>query len=569
MRNKPAQLTIITGILLFILFIPNIATLLFSEDLAGFFIKKTGYLIVSLILLFLPAIFFKKKTYFIIEGIFSMTIAPIEIASLYLNHTTTHFMMIDTILNTNWEEAIELLTSLPTFIIAIVLIWGAYYWMLFKFIPNERFFPPKIQKLFIIAIPVTLLVGCVYFFRLTRMTYTSEKTRLIDNLVDMKDMIVFKFDKIFPFDVYLSTTDVIKRKADIREKQKQLANFSFNIQPKEATEKETLVLVIGETARWKNFGLNGYIRNTTPLLSQTSNVISYSHVVTQANLTSNSIPLILTRANAINTDLADTEKSISEAFSEAGFNTSWITAQEVSTYQERIINTCDNSFQQSKLITTEHLYDTDMIPIIDSILKTSNHSNFMVIHTQGSHFRYNQRYPSQYEIFKPSFDNSMDFTSITSENAEYLMNAYDNSILYTDFFLSSLINDLNARCPIWSMIYLSDHGENIFDDERNIVLHGSLIVTEYEVHIPFIVAYSDGYKEKYPEKVEHIIANKNKNITSEVIFHSLLNMADIQTDIISDTLCIDQNTLKNLSSTYILNGNRMPTLFDFTRLEKE
>ena len=211
----------------------------------------------------------------------------------------------------------------------------------------------------------------------------------------------------------------------------------------------------------------------------------------------------------------------------------------------------------------------DLLPAIDSILGKGGHSNFMVVHTQGSHFRYNQRYPEQFDKYKPSFDKSMDFTSITAENVAYLVNAYDNSILYTDYFLSSLIDKLNARCPVWSMIYLSDHGENLYDDERNVVLHGSLVVTEYEAHIPFIVAYSDGYKAKYPEKVENMIANKDKNITSEVVFHSLLDMADIRAGVISDTLCIGQNTLKSQTSTFILNGNRMPVFFEFSQLERE
>ena len=569
LRNKATLTNVVTGVLLIILFIPNIATLLYSEDLAGFVVKQAGYLAVSLILLLLPAVFLKKKVYFIVEGILSLTFAPIEIASLYLSRTTTHFMMIDTILNTNWGEATELLLSVPSVVVAVVVLWGVYYWLLFRFIPNEKFFPRKVQRVFVIAIPITLLVGCIYFFRLTRLTNTSEKTTLLDNLVDMKDLIVIKFDKIYPFDVYLSTADVLKRNAEIRERQKRLSDFSFNISPKEDPMEETVVLVIGETARWKSFGLNGYGRNTTPLLSQDSNVVSYSHAVTLANLTSNSVPMILTRANSSNTELADMEKSVCEAFSEAGFSTSWVTAQEVTPFQERIMEACDNSFQQGKIITTERLYDMDLLPAIDSILGKGGHSNFMVVHTQGSHFRYNQRYPEQFDKYKPSFDKSMDFTSITSENVAYLVNAYDNSILYTDYFLSSLIGKLNARCPVWSMIYLSDHGENLYDDERNVVLHGSLVVTEYEAHIPFIVAYSDGYKAKYPEKVENMIANKDKNITSEVVFHSLLDMADIRAGVISDTLCIDQNTLKSQISTYILNGNRMPVFFEFSQLERE
>ena len=91
LKDKTTLTNVVTGLLLFILFIPNIATLLYSEDLAGFVVKQAGYLAVSLILLLLPAVFLKKKVYFIVEGILSLTFAPIEIASLYLSRTTTHY----------------------------------------------------------------------------------------------------------------------------------------------------------------------------------------------------------------------------------------------------------------------------------------------------------------------------------------------------------------------------------------------------------------------------------------------------------------------------------------------
>ena len=100
----------------------------------------------------------------------------------------------------------------------------------------------------------------------------------------------------------------------------------------------------------------------------------------------------------------------------------------------------------------------------------------------------------------------------------------------------------------------------------HLVLHGSLVVSEYEAHIPFFVVSSDEYASRYPEKVRNINANKDKNLTSEVVFHSLLDMADVQSDVIDTTLSISRISLINMDSTYILNGNRTPVLFEFSRL---
>ncbi len=561
---------LITALLLSILLIPNIATLFFSEDVVGFPAKMTGYSVVVLICIFLPTIFLKKKQYFLLEGLLSIFIAPIEISSLYLSHTTTNFMMMDTILNTNIEEAIELLTSLYSFVISVVGIWILYFFLVFKYVRKDTFLPQKVQKVLLISLPIVFLIGCVYFFTLTRITYTSEKTTLKDNLIDTKDMMVSKFNKIFPFDVYLATIDVLQKREEVKASHEKLKDFSFGLQPKENNDEETYVLVIGETARWKNFGINGYHRNTTTNLSKVQNLVSYSHFVTQANLTSNSIPLILTRADASNKEIANNEKSISEAFSEAGFYTSWISDQIITPFQERIIETCNHSAILSKDITLSNILDEDLLVSLDTLLDQKSPKKFIIIHTLGSHFRYFLRYPMTFQIYQPEFDNSMDFLSITAENKNLLVNSYDNSIAYTDYFLSSVIKTLDKKCNVWSMIYLSDHGENIFDDERNIVLHGSLVVTDYEVHIPFFVSYSDAYQEKYPNKVQNILNNKDKNTSSDVVFHSLLDMADIPSNnVFADSLSICSGQLRNIKNTYILNGNKEPVFYDFDRLDSE
>lgn len=557
---------ILTFFLFFIILIPSFFVSFWCADLDGFIVKKIGFLLISLVCTFIPLLFFKKKVYFILEGIFGVLLAPIEISSLHLNHTTTDFMMMDTILNTNWNEAVELLSSVWLFALFVILIWIIYFFITFKYIKNQDFFSKRVKKVFMISIPIILLGGCVYYFMLARKLMTSDDTTWRDNLVDMKDMMTIKFRKIFPFDVYIATSDVVERRLDIRRSQGRLKNFSFGLSPKEDEEEEISVLVIGETARWKNFGLNGYQRNTTPHLSQQKNLVSYSHLVTQANLTNNSLPIILSRANAIHSDIAYHEKSVCEAFAEVGYHTAWISDQDFNAYQERIIGTCDYTATINDKNHEKYVYDIDLMPPFETFLQQSSKKKFIVVHSLGSHFKYGQRYPESFKQFQPCYENNMDYLSINKDNAELIINAYDNTILYTDYFLSSLIQRLEKKGGIWSVIYLSDHGENLYDDEENLILHGSLIVSAYEARIPFFVVYSDDYQKRYPEKVLNIEANKEKNITSEVVFHSLLDMANIEDDIIDTSLCISRKSLMNQDSTYILNGNRKPILFMFDRL---
>ena len=543
--------------LLFIILTPNFVVLFGCDELAGLFLKKIGYLIVSVACVIFPSIFLRKKQFFILEGILSLFVAPIELSSIYLNRSTTNFMMMDTILSTNFQEATELLSSVWFLVLFNIIIWVAYFVIVFKWIPNEPFWTPKIRKFALCLMPAFLLLGFAYFFVLARKIMTSESTLLKDNLIDTVDMIRFKFKKIFPFDVYIASSEVYRYHAEIAENQRKIQSFRFGLEPKSDDMEETVVLVIGETARWENFGLNGYVRNTTPLLSQQKNFVSYSRVASMANLTSNSLPLIVTRANASHWDVADREKSVSEAFSEAGFHTSWITNQESSVYLGRIMQSCDFYY------SCEDSKDMDLLTPLDSVLRMPLRKNFIVVHSMGSHFKYDQRYPADFEIFKPCFGSGMDYMAMTPDNASLLRNAYDNTICYTDCFLHGIIQKLEDKGGVWSLFYLSDHGENIFDDDRNLIMHGSLVVTEHEIHIPFFVAYSDAFEHVYSEKVKNIVANRTKNITSEVVFHSLLNMADLRTSVVNDSLCIGLPFLPSLDSTTVLNGNRESRIFYF------
>ena len=458
--NKYAE-RILTLFLFLVILLPSFCISLWCADLDGFIVKKLGFLLISLVCVLIPLLFLKKKIYFILEGLFSVLISPIELSSLYLNHTTTDFMMMDTILNTNWTEAMELLSSIWLFVLGVVIVFIAYFFITIKFIKNEEFFSKKLKKVLLILLPVLLLIGSVYYFILARKLMTSENTTFTDNLVDMKDMMTIKFRKIFPFDVYIATGDVIERRMEIRRNQERLKDFSFGLPKKEDDEEEVAILVIGETARWWNFGVNGYERNTTPELSQQKNLVSYSHLVTQANLTSNSLPIILSRANALHSDIAYSEKSLCEAFAEVGFSTSWLSDQDISIYQERIIGTCEFSATQNDDNHEKFLYDVDLLPSLDTCLKLKSPKKFIVIHTLGSHFKYGQRYPDEYKIYQPCYENDMDYLSINRNNKELIINAYDNSIQYTDHFLASLIRKMEQRGGVWSLIYLSDHGENL------------------------------------------------------------------------------------------------------------
>ena len=166
-----------------------------------------------------------------------------------------------------------------------------------------------------------------------------------------------------------------------------------------------------------------------------------------------------------------------------------------------------------------------MLPLLQQYVDSLQENLFVVFHSYGSHFNYKERYPEEFARFQPA-----NATEVEYKNKDQLINAYDNSILYTDYFLHSLIGILKNSGADATMIYSPDHGEDLLDDNRKRFLHASPIPTYYQIHIPFLMWFSDNYIKARPEKFEVARYNSNAPISSNAsIFHTLLEMAEINT----------------------------------------
>ena len=184
---------ILSLVCLLILLIPNVACMILSTDLTYSWIKEIGYFVVVIICFFLPMMFLKRKTYFIVEGILGIFWAPIEIASLFLNGMTVspHFMAI--IFETNRVEATELLSSMWPLLIIIIGIGGIYWILIFK-MDNEFLLPAILRKITWISIPILAIIGVVISLVIqpNKGNGCSTKERLLLAI----DNVTMKFNKI-------------------------------------------------------------------------------------------------------------------------------------------------------------------------------------------------------------------------------------------------------------------------------------------------------------------------------------------------------------------------------------
>jgi heptose-I-phosphate ethanolaminephosphotransferase len=294
------------------------------------------------------------------------------------------------------------------------------------------------------------------------------------------------------------------------------AGFRFGarrIDPPEGPE--AYVLVIGESARPDHWGLYGYGRDTTPRLSKTPDMAVFRDVVAQEALTNVSVPHILTRGTVEHPGAAAREKSVISAFAEAGFDTFWASTQDQSPLTAAIKRYAAEA-EIERYFARRH--DGVLADFAAEVLSSPEHEKvFIVLHTMGNHYTCESRYPEEFDVFGAK--------DVTASARQRMVNAYDNSVLYSDFVVSRVIESLQRRGGVAAMFYVSDHGENLKDDERG--LYGHFINNEYDLPVPMIFWSSKAFAERRPSQIAAAAANTGQRISTRVMFHSLLDMASI------------------------------------------
>ena len=454
---------------------------------------------------------------------------------------TTAFIL--SIFDTNWTEATEILSTAVIPIIFLFVLWFFYYYIVVKKINNVYLISSlKVRTGLLISSAIIILLTYSYYFSSEYFVKPDKK----EVFSSANRYFLMKSYMIYPYNLLINTGKVYFTKREISKGKSKIKDFTFHARKvDEVEEREVYVFVIGETARYASFSINGYARDTSPMLSKTKNLITYSDLFSEANITSSSLSVILTRASATDYKRAFIEKSFVDAFKEAGFKTFWIANQsETNGFIRRISKDTDKEIFLPIDFDPSKNLDEKMWNYLSDVLKNEDKKVLIVLHTLGSHFTYDNRYSSAYEKFKPSFKGNFDYNMVSAKNKEMFVNTYDNSILYTDYFLATTIQKLDSLNAISALVFVSDHGENLFDTPENVVLHGGSKFTKYDLHVPFFVWTSDKYNQQYPDKKENLISNKDKRLTSDCIFYSFLDLADITFP--------EQNLSKSITSKYLM-----------------
>ena len=494
----------------------------YFNDIKGNLTMSFAYALLSILVWAFPLIFFKKKTYFVV-ALFLFLASPLEIIFVKSLGTPITIGFIDSVFKTNYNEAKEQITSNLGFVFFFIGGFILYNFLLFK-VKNE-FLPKKIR---IIILSISVIFNVVIFYKM----YDIQKGEQNSNEEKINIALnhtFLKYYKVYPMDLLINFYRIFSNNLDTSNFDKKLKKFKFEAKSLNKREVEEIyVLVIGETSRYSNFHINGYSRKTTPFLEKTENFLSFNNVYSCANLTSISIPQIITRANPQNKELQYKEKTILDAFEEARYYTAWFANQSSeATIVKRLKNKVDFFKSSNAEVGVKNFLDENILPDFIKIINNNSNKKFIVIHSLGSHFRYTNRYPDNFKKFTPVMEGT-GYNNLDINYKNEIINSYDNSILYTDYFLNLLIKNLSQKKQKTVLIYVSDHGENLYDDEKKFLAHGSANPTKYEYHIPFFIWYSKEYEKSNTEKIKNLKNNIYKAISSSTTFYTLLDLANIQ-----------------------------------------
>ncbi|MCM1293634.1 MAG: lipid A phosphoethanolamine transferase [Bacteroides sp.] len=334
---------------------------------------------------------------------------------------------------------------------------------------------------------------------------------------------------IYPVNIFYNLGTAVHRTIRVANYHETSRDYRYDaVSTRPDTITEIYVVVIGETSRADNWEIFGYNRPTNPRLKAVDGLYDFPRTISQSNTTHKSVPMLLSPLDASNFgDSIYYTKSLITAFKEAGFKTAFYSAHSrnhsfIDFFGEEA-DTC--FFIKEDGEQKAHYYDKDLLAYLDSEIAKGNRKQLVVLHSYGSHFNYIDRYPETDACFRPDRP-----AGATYGYRDKQINAYDNTILYTSDFLTDVISRLQNFDGYSAMIYASDHGEDIFDDERHLFLHASPVASYYQVHVPMLVWVNPALATAYPQMVEALRGNRMKFVaSSKTFFHTLMELSGLQT----------------------------------------
>jgi lipid A ethanolaminephosphotransferase len=316
------------------------------------------------------------------------------------------------------------------------------------------------------------------------------------------------------------------------------------ISQKEIKKQELVIMVVGEAARADRFSLNGYEKETNPQLKK-EDIVNFSNMYSCGTSTAESVPCMFSIFGKADYDY---KKGIStENVLDVLNHTNEVKVLWRDNNSDSKGNALRVDFEDYRTNATNTKCDDEcrdegmLVGLDDYIKKNQGKDILIVLHQMGNHGpAYYKRYPKEFEKFKPVCKSNQ----LEECSQEEVSNAYDNAILYTDYFLSKVINFLKPYSNNYetAMFYMSDHGESL--GENGIYLHGLpyFMAPDEQKHIASLMWM--GSKANEEVDAEKLNSYKNNSFSQDNLFHTLLGLFEVKTEVYKENMDILNNAKK-------------------------
>ena len=479
----------------------------------------------------LPFLIWKRKILYQVVIVFYSIIGCLQIMHWLVIKGPITITSLMVIANTNFNEAVEFSDLKFTYWLLLLIPYLAF--CLYSVMRTPRANQLKHKWAFVVVI---LSLSTVFILE------NAINGRLIRKGVPQFAKISFSFFK--------ETTMFMETMKD-----KQARNVDAVA---EVDGPMVFMLIIGESCNRNHMSLYGYHLSTSPLLEKRDDIVVFTDVVTAYSNTIHAVLSIFSQAEIKPKKSLENNIDLIDVFHSAGFKTYWISNQNpigvwdnlVTVFSKKTdINVYANLTNNSSFESMENAsYDIKLLPPLISALKDDAEKKFIIVHLMGSHSIYRKRYPSEFDVFGGEGD-----------KAETIAQ-YDNSILYNDFIVDSLFSVLaeykkNNPGTYTSAIYLSDHGENVYDENNKIGHDFAKELPSANVEIPFIVCFPIDLSKENLEMRMQMGKNKGLPYVSDNTFHSVLDLNHISSPLFDKTKSIFNNGY-NASRKRILEDGR-------------
>lgn len=304
-----------------------------------------------------------------------------------------------------------------------------------------------------------------------------------------------------------------------------------------------MVVVLGETARAQNFAYNGYARDTNPY-TKDMGLIAFQDVSSCGTYTALSVPCMFSNMTreTYNKPRAQAQDNALNVIQHAGVDVLWIDNDggDKGVADNLPYRTIDNSLKNQDCNGTT-CFDVAMMKDAKQFIDDGKHDKLLVLHTIGSHGpTYWQRYPDAQAPFQPACDRS----DIENCSDQQIVNVYDNTLVYTDYVLAQVIDELKSVSDDYNvmMTYISDHGESL--GESGLYLHGTpySIAPKEQTQVPWLMWIPNQYAEQKGLNTQCLKQEaQSSTVSHDNLFHSLLGLYGVTSQVHDAGLDITQN----------------------------